>query len=242
MTAPDVWKSDARAAREHEGGKQMNIAIVLYDRFTALDAIGPYEVLSRVPGCTLEFLAAEAGPVRTDNGLLTVQVEASIAEMSAPDIVLVPGGPGEVAARAGGPLLQWLREAHETSTWTASVCTGSLILAAAGLLEGRRATSHWLALDELGRLGATPVSERVVFDGRIVTAAGVSAGIDMALALTARIAGEQVAQAIQLGIEYDPEPPFDAGSPQKAPDEIVALLRERSRLRAPREDAVGASG
>ncbi len=158
----------------------MNIAIVLYDRFTALDAIGPYEVLSRVPGCTLEFLAAEAGPVRTDNGLLTVQVEASIAEMSAPDIVLVPGGPGEVAARAGGPLLQWLREAHETTTWTASVCTGSLILAAAGLLEGRRATSHWLALDELSSLGATPVSERVVFDGRIVTAAGVSAGIDMA--------------------------------------------------------------
>ena len=220
----------------------MNIAIVLYDRFTALDAIGPYEVLSRVPGCTLEFLAAEAGPVRTDNGLLTVQVEASIAEMSAPDIVLVPGGPGEVAARAGGPLLQWLREAHETTTWTTSVCTGSLILAAAGLLEGRRATSHWLALEELGRLGATPVPERVVFDGRIVTAAGVSAGIDMALALTARIAGEQVAQAIQLGIEYDPEPPFDAGSPQKAPDEVVTLLRERSRLRAPREDAVGASG
>ena len=147
----------------------MNIAIVLYDRFTALDAIGPYEVLSRVPGCTLKFLGAEVGPVRTDNGLLTVQVEASIAEVSAPDIVLVPGGPGEVAARAGGPLLQWLREAHETATWTASVCTGSLILAAAGLLEGRRATSHWLALDELGRLGATPVSERVVFDGRIVT-------------------------------------------------------------------------
>ena len=164
----------------------MNVAIVLYDRFTALDAIGPYEVLSRVPGCTLTFLGAEVGPVRTDNGLLTVQVEASIAEVSAPDIVLVPGGPGEVAARAGGPLLQWLREAHETSTWTASVCTGSLILAAAGLLEGRRATSHWLALDELGRLGATPVSERVVFDGRIVTAAGVSAGIDMALATRSR--------------------------------------------------------
>src|SRR5205085_10477675 len=136
----------------------------------------------------------------------------------------------------------WRGEDRGRSRWTASDCTGWLILAAAGVLEGRRATSHWLALDELGRLGATAVSERVVFDGRIVTAAGVSAGIDMALALTVRIAGEQVAQAIQLGIEYDPEPPFDAGSPQKAPDEIVALLRERSRLRAPREDAVGASG
>jgi transcriptional regulator GlxA family with amidase domain len=220
----------------------MNIAIVLYDRFTALDAIGPYEVLSRIPGSTLEFLAAEAGPVRTDNGLLTVQVDSSIAEMSAPDIVLVPGGPGEVTARAGGPLLTWLREAHETSTWTTSVCTGSLILAAAGVLEGKRATSHWLALDELRRLGVTPVSERVVFDGKIVTAAGVSAGIDMALALTARIAGEQAAQAIQLGIEYDPEPPFGAGSPQKAPHEIVALLREHSRFRAAPEDAVGAAG
>jgi len=208
----------------------MNVAIVLYDRFTALDAIGPYEVLSRVPGCTLTFLGAEVGPVRTDNGLLTVQVEASIAEVSAPDIVLVPGGPGEVAARAGGPLLRWLREAHETATWTASVCTGSLILAAAGLLEGRRATSHWLALDVLRRLGAEPVSERVVFDGKYVTAAGVSAGIDMALTLAAIIAGEPVAQAIQLGIEYDPQPPFDAGAPGKAPADIVDLLRGNSRF------------
>jgi len=208
----------------------MNIAIVLYDRFTALDAIGPYEVLSRVPGCTLEFLAAEAGPVRTDNGLLTVQVGASIAEMSAPDIVLVPGGPGEVAARAGGPLLQWVREAHETTTWTASVCTGSLILAAARLLDGRRATGHWLAMDKLRELGADAVAERFVFDGKIVTAAGVSAGIDMALALAARIAGDDVAQAIQLGIEYDPHPPFDAGSPDTAPPGIVALLRANSRF------------
>ena len=129
-------------------------------------------------------------------------------------------------------MLEWLRAVHETSTWTTSVCTGSLILAAAGLLEGRRATSHWLALEKLRELGAEPVSERVVFDGKIVTAAGVSAGIDMALALAARVAGEQVAQAIQLGIEYDPQPPFDAGSPQKAPAEIVELLRGNSRFRA----------
>jgi transcriptional regulator GlxA family with amidase domain len=208
----------------------MNTAILLYDRLTALDAIGPYEVLSRLPGSTLQFVAAEPGPVTTDNGMLTLVAERSIADVPAPDIVLVPGGPGEVAARAGEEVLEWLRTAHETSTWTTSVCTGSLILAAAALLDGKRATSHWLALEELERLGAKPVSERVVFDGKIVTAAGVSAGIDMALALAARVAGEQVAQAIQLGIEYDPQPPFDAGSPAKAPAEIVELLSSRSRF------------
>jgi putative intracellular protease/amidase len=208
----------------------MKIAILLYDRFTALDAVGPYEVLSRLPGASLTFVAQEAGPVRTDNGILTLIAESAIEDIEPPDIVLVPGGPGEVAARAGGPVLDWLRSVHETSTWTSSVCTGSLILAAAGVLEGKRATSHWLALEQLGRLGAVPVAERVVFDGKIVTAAGVSAGIDMALTLAARIAGDQVAQAIQLGIEYDPHPPFDAGSPAKAPADVVELLRARSRF------------
>jgi transcriptional regulator GlxA family with amidase domain len=208
----------------------MNIAILLYDRLTALDAIGPYEVLSHLPGAKVTFVAAEAGPVRTDNGMLTLLAERSFDRLPPPEIVLVPGGPGEVAVRAGEPVLGWLREVHETSTWTISVCTGSLILAAAGLLEGRRATSHWLALEQLRRLGARPVSERVVFDGKIVTAAGVSAGIDMALALAAKVAGETVAQAIQLSIEYDPQPPFDAGSPAKAPAEIVDLLRARSRF------------
>jgi len=213
----------------------MNTAILLYDGFTALDAIGPYEVLSRLPGGSVTFVAAEAGPVRTDNGMLTVQAERSLAEVRAPEIVLVPGGPGEVAERAGGPALDWLRAAHETSTWTTSVCTGSLILAAAGLLEGKRATGHWLAMDKLGELGAQPVAERYVIEGKLVTAAGVSAGIDMALALVAQIAGEQVAQAIQLGIEYDPQPPFDAGAPHKAPAEIVALLRGKSRFVAGEE-------
>lgn len=208
----------------------MNIAIVLYDRFTALDAIGPYEVLSRLPGASLAFVAAEAGPVRTDNGMLTMLAEHSLDRTPRPDLVLVPGGPGEVAERAGGAVVDWLTETDRTSTWTTSVCTGSLILAAAGLLDGKRATSHWLALEELGRMGAQPVAERVVFDGKLVTAAGVSAGIDMALALAARIAGDAVAQAIQLGIEYDPQPPFDAGSPAKAPAEIVAALRARSRF------------
>ncbi len=213
----------------------MNIAIVLYDRFTALDAIGPYEVLSRLPGASVAFVAAEAGPVRTDNGMLTVLAERSLEQVPEPDIVLVPGGPGEVAARAGGAVLDWLRQADRTSTWTTSVCTGSLILAAAGLLDGKRATTHWLAIDELRRLGAEPVDERVVFDGKLVTAAGVSAGIDMALTLAASIAGDTVAQAIQLGIEYDPQPPFDAGSPHKAPAEIVELLRSRSRFDAEQE-------
>jgi transcriptional regulator GlxA family with amidase domain len=208
----------------------MKIAIPLYDRFTALDAIGPYEVLSRLPGASVTFLAERPGPVRTDNGMLTLLAERGFAELPEPDIVLVPGGPGEVAARAGGELLEWLRAAARTATWTTSVCTGALVLAAAGLLQGRRATTHWLALEQLRALGAEPVDERVVFDGDIVTAAGVSAGIDMALALSARIAGEQVAQAIQLGIEYAPEPPFQAGSPRTAPEEIVALLRSRSRF------------
>jgi putative intracellular protease/amidase len=218
----------------------MNIAILLYDRFTALDAIGPYEVLSRLPGARVIFVAAEAGPVSTDNGMLSVVAEHSIEEVPAPDIVLVPGGPGEVAARAGGPALEWLRSVHETSTWTTSVCTGSLILAAARLLDGVRATSHWLALEALGEMGADAVGGRVVFDGKIVTGAGVSAGIDMALTLAERIAGRQVAQAIQLGIEYDPQPPFDAGSPSTAPAEIVELLRARSRFEASVEGAPGA--
>jgi putative intracellular protease/amidase len=208
----------------------MDIAILLFDRLTALDAIGPYEVLSRLPGARVRFVALEPGPVATDSGMLTLIAEDSPADASEPDVVLVPGGPGEVAARAGEPVLEWLRGVHETSTWTTSVCTGSLILAAAGLLQGKRATSHWLALEQLRELGAEPVSERVVFDGKIVTAAGVSAGIDMALALAAAIAGDEVAQAIQLGIEYDPQPPFDAGSPAKAPAAIVEGVRAYSRF------------
>jgi transcriptional regulator GlxA family with amidase domain len=208
----------------------MQIVIAMYDRFTALDAVGPYEVLSRLPGARVTFAAVQAGPVRTDNGMLTIEAESSLAELPEPDIVLVPGGPGEVTQRAGQEMLEWLRVADRTSTWTTSVCTGSLILAAAGLLDGRPATGHWLAMEELGRLGAQPTGQRVVFDGKIVTGAGVSAGIDMALTLAGRIAGPEVAQAIQLGIEYDPQPPFDAGAPEKAPAAIVELLRSRSRF------------
>jgi transcriptional regulator GlxA family with amidase domain len=208
----------------------MQIAILIYDRLTALDAVGPYEVLSRLPGAELTFVAQEPGPKRTDTGRLALVADASLAEIPHPDVVLVPGGPAQAELMEDGPVHEWLRAAHRTSTWTASVCTGSLILAAAGLLAGRRATTHWQALEELRRLGAEPVEERVVFDGKLVTAAGVSAGIDMALALAAKIAGEQVAQAIQLGIEYDPLPPFDAGSPHKAPAAIVEAVRAHSRF------------
>jgi len=167
----------------------MQIAILLFDRFTALDAVGPYEVLSRLPGAEVVFVGEHRGTVRTEVGTLGVSVEAALADVGHPDIVVVPGGPGQTAHMTDGPVHEWLRAVDLTSTWTTSVCTGSLILAAAGLLTGRRASSHWLALDQLPALGATPTLERVVFDGKYVTAAGVSSGIDMALALASRIAG-----------------------------------------------------
>jgi putative intracellular protease/amidase len=206
----------------------MQIAILLYDRFTVLDAVGPYQVLSSMPGADVLFAAERPGLIADDRGRLHLAADASLADVPRPDIVVVPGGPGQDDQMGDGPVHEWLRAADQTSTWTTSVCTGSLILAAAGLLEDRRATSHWLALDELTSHGATPVKQRVVFDGKYVTAAGVSAGIDMGLALAGRIAGDQTAQAIQLAIEYDPQPPYDAGSPDRAPAEVVSALRTRA--------------
>jgi putative intracellular protease/amidase len=208
----------------------MDIAILIYDRFTALDAVGPYEVLSRIPDATVTFVAERSEPVRADTRRLALLADATLGELAHPEIVLVPGGPGQAALMQDGPVHEWLRAAHETSTWTASVCTGSLVLAAAGLLDGRRATSNWQAIEQLRSLGVDAVEERVVFDGKLVTAAGVTAGIDMALQLAARIGGEQLAQAIQLGLEYDPQPPFDAGSPGAAPAEIVEAVRAHSRF------------
>jgi putative intracellular protease/amidase len=208
----------------------MNIAILLFDRLTALDAVGPYEVLSRIPGSTVTFVAAEPGPKRTDTGHLALVADKAVDDVADPDILLVPGGPGQTALMDDEVVLDWVRGAHETSTWTTSVCTGSLVLAAAGVLKDKRATTHWLALDQLEQFGATATPERVVFDGKVVTAAGVSAGIDMALTLAARIVGDEFAQAIQLGIEYDPQPPFDAGSPGKAPTMVVDALRASSRF------------
>ncbi|MYT29995.1 MULTISPECIES: DJ-1/PfpI family protein [unclassified Streptomyces] len=207
----------------------MQIAVLLYDRFTALDAIGPYETLGLLPGAEVVFVAERAGVHRSDKGSLGVVVDATLDDVTAPDVLVVPGGPGQNALMEDGPLHEWLRAVDAGTTWTTSVCTGSLILAAAGLLKGRRATSHWLALDQLPGYGAEPTGERVVFDGKYVTAAGVSSGIDMGLALAGRIAGDTVAQTIQLGIEYDPQPPYDAGAPDKAPAEVVAALREHSR-------------
>ena len=208
----------------------MQIAILLFDRFTVLDAIGPYQVLSGLPGAEVSFVAEHPGPVRDEEGSLILSAQAGLPDVPHPDVIVVPGGPGQNDQMRDGPVHEWLRNADQTSAWTTSVCTGSLILAAAGLLAGRRATSHWLALDELGRLGATPVSERVVFDGKYVTAAGVSSGIDMGLTLAGHLAGDRTAQAIQLMIEYDPQPPYDAGSPDRAPAELVRGMRARSRF------------
>ncbi|MFE2279072.1 DJ-1/PfpI family protein [Streptomyces sp. NPDC059454] len=208
----------------------MQIAIVLFDRFTALDAVGPYETLGRLPDAETVFVAERTGPVRTDTGVLAITADKTLEEVPRPDIVVVPGGPGQTPQMENGTLLDWLRTADASSTWTTSVCTGSLLLAAAGLLRGRRATSHWLALDHLKRYGAEPTGERVVTDGKYVTAAGVSSGIDMGLTLLGRIAGDEHAQAVQLLTEYDPQPPYDAGSPQKAPAHLVEEFRSKSRF------------
>ena len=206
----------------------MKIAILLYDRFTALDGIGPYEVLSRLPDARLSFVAKTPGPVESDTGFLKIVAEP-LADLTDPDIVVVPGGPGSEAAAADPVILGWLRRAHESSRWTTSVCTGSEVLAAAGLLAGLEATTHWAFPDRLEKHGVTPSGRRVVFQGKVVTAAGVSAGIDMALALAAREVNDEFAQALPLGIEYDPQPPFDVGSPEKAPPGLVELVRGTMR-------------
>ena len=206
----------------------MDIAIPMYDRFTALDAIGPYEVLSRLPDAKVTWLAHEPGLVRTDNHMLALEATAAFEDLPEPDVIVVPGGTGTRDLLEDERLLSWLRHAHASSTWTTSVCTGSLLLGAAGLLDGVPATTHWLELDTLAGLGAQPTGRRVVFDGKIVTAAGVSSGIDMALALAGRIAGDLYAQAIQLLIEYDPQPPYDTGSTEKAGPDLTGLVRERA--------------
>jgi transcriptional regulator GlxA family with amidase domain len=205
----------------------MEIAIPLYDRFTALDAVGPYEVLWRLPGAKVRWIGAEARPYSTDRGLQLV-AEATLDDVPAPDILVVPGGTGTRDALGDERLVAWIRAAHATSTWTTSVCTGALLLGAAGVLDGLRATTHWAYLDALAGYGAQAASERVVEQGKVITSAGVSSGIDMALTLAARIAGDDVAQAIQLRIEYDPQPPFDSGSTAKAAPHVRALASSPS--------------
>jgi len=204
----------------------MQIAIGLYPGFTALDAIGPYQVFTAVPDVEVVLVAAERGVLADDNGLLHLTIEHTFDEITTPDLTLVPGGfVTRRLARDRDPIVDWLADTHATTTFTTSVCTGALLLGAAGILDGIDATTHWFAYDELARYGARPTEQRVVRRGRIWTAAGVSAGIDLALTIVAETHGPEIAQAVQLGIEYDPQPPFDSGAPSKADPEILALVR-----------------
>jgi transcriptional regulator GlxA family with amidase domain len=225
-------------AKAADARESMQVAFLLYDRFTALDVAGPYEVLASVPGTEAVLVAERTGPVRNDHDTMAISAERSLDEVSEPDIVVVPGGLGTRLLFDHEPVLGWLRRVHETTTWTTSVCTGSLLLAAAGLLRDAPATTHWVMRPTLASLGAVPLADRVVEHGKIMTAAGVSSGIDMALQLVQRIHGDEAAQAVQLGIEYDPVPPFDAGAPEKVPQpiadavETVFRSREAEVLRA----------
>jgi putative intracellular protease/amidase len=211
----------------------VSIAIPMFPQFTALDGIGPYEVLQRIPDFDVTFVGHERGVVRSDNGMLGLVVDATFEELAQPDIVVFPGGQGTRALMSDERVLDWVRSAHETTTFTTSVCTGSLVLAAAGLLDGLSATTHWGALDVLSKYGATPTGERVVehLEQRIITAAGVSSGIDMALRLVELLVDRTAAEASQLMIEYDPQPPVDAGSTTKASAEVVERVVEYAQRR-----------
>jgi putative intracellular protease/amidase len=208
----------------------MDIAILLFPNVNALDAVGPYEVLRHLPDARVRFVASEPGPQRTEDGALALMADTSLDDARAAEVLVVPGGRGEVEIRANEHALDWVRTIDAGSSWTTSVCTGSLILAKAGLLTGKRATSHWTALETLRALGAEPTEERVVVQDKIVTAAGVSSGIDMALWLAAQIDSEERAKAIQLAIEYDPQPPFDSGSTAKAHPDLVDRMFRASRF------------
>jgi transcriptional regulator GlxA family with amidase domain len=211
----------------------VQIAAVLFDRLTALDVVGPYEVLQRLPDAEVTFVGHRRGEVRTENGFLGLSVDATLDEMPSPDVIVVPGGIGTRALLQDEPLLAWLRAAHETTRYTTSVCTGALVLGAAGLLQGLTATTHWSVLDMLSDFGAEPTSERVVehVDRRIITAAGVSAGIDMALRLAELLVDDVAAQAMQLMIEYDPQPPYESGAPTKAGPNVLDRVAEYTKLK-----------
>jgi transcriptional regulator GlxA family with amidase domain len=211
----------------------MQIAIPVFPRITALDAIGPYEVLQRLPGAEIVFVGHERGEVRSDNGYLGLMADAVFEEIDAPDVVVFPGGVGTRPMMGDRRVLDWLRSVHGGTRYTTSVCTGALILGAAGLLDGLEATTHWGAYDLLAETGAIPVATRVVEhpDQRIITAAGVSSGIDMALRLSELLVDADTARSMQLMIEYDPQPPFDAGSVATAGPDIVAMALEIGRTR-----------
>ncbi len=202
----------------------MQIAFLVYEGMTTLDLIGPYEVLNLVPEADVRFVAKQTGELRVDSKAFGIVVDHALADVARPDVFVVPGGrAGTFAAAQDDAILSWVREAHEHTSWTTSVCTGSLILGAAGILQGKRATTHWAAASMLEDHGASYSADRVVEDGKVITAAGVSSGIDMALGLVARLTDDDTARAIQLGIEYDPQPPFDAGSPEKAGPHVIEL-------------------
>ena len=203
----------------------MQIAFVLYDRFTALDVVGPFQTLVDVPGVEACFVAERVGPVLDHTGRLSLTATASFADVTSPDVVVVPGGFADQTATPDHPVVQWLQRVHPTTTWTTSVCTGSIFLGLAGIVDGLEATCHWGAMDRLAALGARPTGRRVVRQGKVITAAGVSSGIDMGLTLVAEMFGPDMARAIQLAIEYDPQPPYDAGSPAKCPQPIYELVK-----------------
>jgi putative intracellular protease/amidase len=207
----------------------MQIAIALFPRVTALDAIGPYEVLQRLPGAEVRFVGHKKGEIRTDNGFLGLSVDYTFDEVPNPEILLIPGGVGTRALVHDEAMLDWIRMAHETSLFTTSVCTGSLLLGAAGVLEGLSATTHFAARQALVKYGAIPSDQRVVEEGRVITAAGVSSGIDMALVLAERVADATTAKALQLGIEYDPQPPYDAGAIHKVDGPVLLRLQELAK-------------
>ena len=216
----------------------LQVAIPLFPRFTALDGIGPYEVLQRIPTLDITFVGHERGEVRSENGFLGITVDATFEELPRPDVIVVPGGIGARALLDDERVLDWVRTAHRTTTFSTSVCTGSLVLGAAGLLDGLTATTYWACYRELESFGATATAERVVehLDRRIITAAGVSSGIDMALRLTELLVDRTAAEAMQLMVEYDPQPPFDMGSVAKVRsaadgDAVMARVREYARLR-----------
>jgi putative intracellular protease/amidase len=208
----------------------VRLAIGIYPGFTALDAVGPYEVLCRLPQAETVFVAERRGEVRTDTGSLAVTADAAFDEIDAADILVIPGGPGSrEQLDAVGPVVRWIDKVHATTTWTTSVCTGSLLLGAAGLLQGLDATTHWSATELLESFGARYTGTRVVRQGKVITSAGVSSGIDMALTLAGLVAGDDYAKSIQLLTEYDPQPPYDAGSVEKAGPDIVGILARRYR-------------
>jgi transcriptional regulator GlxA family with amidase domain len=200
------------------------VGLILYPQFTALDIVGPFQTLVDVPGLNVFFIAAQKGPVVDHTGKLTLEATHSFSEIDALDVLVVPGGFADRDINETNDVVRFVQKIHPTTTWTTSVCTGSIFLAHAGILNGLRATTHWASYDRLQKLGAVPTEQRVVQEGKIITAAGVSSGIDMGLVLVAALEGEEMAKVIQLAIEYDPQPPFDSGTPSKVSPEFKKFV------------------